>query len=133
MSSLNQHIKTVHDGVKPFECDKCGKALPTKSELTIHNTTVHEGIKAFKCTKCDKSFGRKLSISKDVRAHLCSILVDKLQRITLEELVQFLYLHSVSPRKRTHRRALSCLDNPDHRLIIFMHIQWSRARQQGLP
>ncbi|CAB0040823.1 unnamed protein product [Trichogramma brassicae] len=66
-----KHQKTVHEGRKDFECDKCEKKFGKKSYLRVHMRTVHEGRKDFTCEKlhegrqdytcdkCEKRFGQK--------------------------------------------------------------------------
>ena len=41
---------------KPHECNNCSAAFPTKSCLNNHVTSVHEGKKPFQCSICDYSF-----------------------------------------------------------------------------
>ena len=38
----------VHEGTKPFKCDKCDYSCSLKGNLKQHVASVHEGIKAFK-------------------------------------------------------------------------------------
>ena len=53
--SLEQHKATVHDGVKPFECEfeSCGSTFARKFELQKHVSIIHDKVmpeKRFKCT-----------------------------------------------------------------------------------
>ena len=64
---LTEHIKSVHEGVKP-KCDQCGKEFYKKSNLKSHIENVHEGRKQYACPKndCDKAY----SDSKSLKYHL---------------------------------------------------------------
>ena len=64
---LTEHIKSVHEGVKP-KCDQCGKEFYKKSNLKSHIENVHEGRKQYVCPKndCDKAY----SDSKSLKYHL---------------------------------------------------------------
>ena len=54
---LKLHIKTVHDKIKDYNCDLCGKLFSTRSSLKNHIRIVHEGCKDYKCERCEKAFG----------------------------------------------------------------------------
>ena len=54
---LKLHIKTVHDKIKDYNCDSCGKLFSTRSSLKNHIRIVHEGCKDYKCERCEKAFG----------------------------------------------------------------------------
>ena len=54
-----QKHKAVHEGKKPFQCERCSKRFPTKFKLNLHIASVHEGKKPFRCTECGKNFSRK--------------------------------------------------------------------------
>jgi hypothetical protein len=63
---LEQHKTSVHDGVKPFECEfeSCGSTFARKFELQKHVSIVHDKImpiKRFKCTvhPCEAAFSHK--------------------------------------------------------------------------
>ncbi|XP_064083026.1 gastrula zinc finger protein XlCGF71.1-like [Macrobrachium nipponense] len=55
-----------HKGIKPEECDLCGKKFPTKGLLTNHRRT-HFKEKAFKCELCDEEFMRLVTLKKHVK------------------------------------------------------------------
>ena len=50
-SHLNQHIKSVHEGVK-YPCDQCNHKASQLSHLNRHIRSVHEGVK-YPCEKCN--------------------------------------------------------------------------------
>ena len=41
---------------KAFECKKCHKVLSSKSSLLRHLRQVHHGVRPFQCEQCLKSF-----------------------------------------------------------------------------
>ena len=47
------------------QCKKCGHNFAI-NEISRHIKTVHEGIKPYKCNKCDLSFGRKYNLKRHV-------------------------------------------------------------------
>ena len=52
-SDLQKHIKAVHDNIKDFECDKCDFKCAINSHLQRHIKMVHDQIKDFECEKCE--------------------------------------------------------------------------------
>ena len=56
MLSWKKHMKSVHEGIKPFKCKICEYKAGLRSNLKKHIETVHEGIKSFKCCVCDVKF-----------------------------------------------------------------------------
>ena len=53
---LEDHKKSVHQGLKNFSCSYCGKVFASKSTLNGHVGRMHETIaRKFKCDKCDFS------------------------------------------------------------------------------
>ena len=61
---LKVHIKTVHEGLKPFKCNQCEKSFSQAGNLKSHVEVVHEGLKKHKCEKCEKSFGAPGDLKK---------------------------------------------------------------------
>ena len=61
----DNHIKTVHEGAKDFECAYCAKRFTTQSNLKIHLAALHNsGDLPHKCTLCHKGFTRKKGLEK---------------------------------------------------------------------
>ena len=66
---LEHHIKTVHEGVKKFQCTYCPKSFGWREGFKSHIRTVHKGIK-FNCDLCEKSFTQKHSLKTHIsKAH----------------------------------------------------------------
>ena len=40
---LEEHIETVHEGKKSYQCQKCATFFTTKPGLIHHEKSVHEG------------------------------------------------------------------------------------------
>ena len=71
-ASLKSHIRTVHDGLREFKCEQCGKFFSQPMSLKTHIRTVHEGRKDYICTTCEKSFKH----SKNLRKHIAAVHKD---------------------------------------------------------
>ena len=69
-STLNRHIKTVHEGKKPNKCMLCNAKFSKEVQLKKHLTDDHELEKPFDCGlpfinrlgNCNKSFKDKRSM-----------------------------------------------------------------------
>jgi len=59
--NLKGHIKSVHEGVKPYSCQICDRAFAYKDTLEAHMPT-HTGEAAYKCENCEKSFKQRSSL-----------------------------------------------------------------------
>ena len=57
-SNVNVHIKAVHEGKKPYQCNSCDQAFPNKSRLDRHSR-VHTNIRPYDCSACDAKFKRR--------------------------------------------------------------------------
>ena len=65
--ALKNHIKTVHEKLKPFQCDKCEASFGMKHTLDNHFKAIHLTIKAYKCNICGREFGVKGTFKRHVR------------------------------------------------------------------
>jgi Zinc finger, C2H2 type len=77
--NAQKHVKTVHEGLRPFVCEKCKAEFGDKSGLNRHvkafheKTTapvpdsVHKKIRPFKCTQCPASFGQKAHLNNHIK------------------------------------------------------------------
>jgi KRAB domain-containing zinc finger protein len=66
-----QHVTTVHDCVKSFECtDVCGKTSFAESEnLAQHIMRTHSGKRLHVCSVCDKAFTAPGHLTSHMRTH----------------------------------------------------------------
>ena len=54
-SYLSTHVKSVHEGLKEYKCDICGKCFGQQSNLSLHLKGVHKQ-EYVTCPICGKSF-----------------------------------------------------------------------------
>lgn len=55
-TDLKRHIETIHDGKKPFKCERANcsrtvKAWPRKDKLRLHNKKYHSNYRCFFCSQ----------------------------------------------------------------------------------
>ena len=58
----------LHQGIKEYSCDSCGKLLSTAKSLKVHKKTVHLGEKNYKCDICGKLFSRRKGLTIHVNS-----------------------------------------------------------------
>ena len=69
---LQRHIKSVHEGVKNYKCEKsgkcwlCGKFFSRARDIKKHISSVHERIKRHKCDTCGKAFVSASYVKKHI-------------------------------------------------------------------
>ena len=68
MSSLNVHVKGVHEKLKPHACTKCEYSSNLRCNLQKHVEMVHENLKAFKCQICSRGFSQIGNLKSHVKA-----------------------------------------------------------------
>ncbi|EDV95815.1 zinc finger protein 674 [Drosophila grimshawi] len=66
--TLSKHVKTVHNKIKPFICNVCGKKTARKASLIIHMRQ-HTGEKPLKCEQCKFSTRDPSSLYKHRQRH----------------------------------------------------------------
>ena len=69
VNKLEEHIRAVHDKVKPFICSICGYKCGKQNQLDKHMEWVHDDkkVRPFKCSKCSASFIDEPSLIKHVK------------------------------------------------------------------
>ena len=50
--NLQQHKRSVHEGLRPYKCDQCDYSCARKETLRRHQQTVHEQQKPHACQHC---------------------------------------------------------------------------------
>ena len=65
---LKQHIETVHQGIKPYQCHMCDSKFYYPSVMKAHISRIHEGKKPEKinCSTCGKLFAAKRSLKDHI-------------------------------------------------------------------
>lgn len=77
VSNIYNHMMR-HSGVKPYQCNQCGKRFVGKPQLRQH-LLVHSGVKPYVCSVCAKAFNNLYNlqvherIHKGDRCHICNI------------------------------------------------------------
>jgi uncharacterized C2H2 Zn-finger protein len=66
----------VHEGLKAWSCDICGKKYANKPDLQNHLKKVHGRDVAFQCPHCDNKFDKK----RDLMAHLEDVHEPEMRR-----------------------------------------------------
>ena len=65
-AGLNQHIKNVHTGEKPFSCPDCEYSSTNSYNLKVHRR-IHSGDKPFKCEYCQYASTQKHAVLQHQR------------------------------------------------------------------
>lgn len=68
-SQLKRHMLT-HTGEKPFKCTHCEQAYAQSNDLTKHVARVHSDGKAYPCDRCNESFRLLLELRQHYRVHV---------------------------------------------------------------
>ena len=77
---IQDHVQTVHMGVKKYPCPKCDIRYKSGSALKRHYETVHLGIKAYKCMLCTNTYGQKVELKLHLsRLHKRPDLIDQVK------------------------------------------------------
>ena len=66
--NLKKHIASIHEGKKPFECNRCNTMFSQKGNLEKHIASVHEKKKPFECSIWNAKFGRKAHLNAHIKS-----------------------------------------------------------------
>ena len=57
----------VHEQLRPFKCDLCGKSFSTKQSLKFHVEAVHDRKRNYACDECSIRFNCKHLLLRHVK------------------------------------------------------------------
>ncbi|XP_037933936.1 zinc finger protein 540-like [Teleopsis dalmanni] len=66
--NLRMHIKIVHDKIKDYACQYCGKTFGKSNACKMHET-IHTGDKKHECKVCNKKFLYLKGLTKHLQTH----------------------------------------------------------------
>ncbi len=66
-ADLRKHIRTVHEGKRPFACDLCSKRFGEKGNLRKHRRSVHFNERPFGCSTCGATFAFKDGLARHIK------------------------------------------------------------------
>ncbi|CAI4054213.1 hypothetical protein SKDZ_16G4390 [Saccharomyces kudriavzevii ZP591] len=72
-SILTEHQLSVHQGLRPFQCDKCPKSFVKKSHLERHLYS-HSDTKPFQCSYCGKGVTTRQQLKRHEVTHTKSFV-----------------------------------------------------------
>ncbi|EDV94729.1 zinc finger protein weckle [Drosophila grimshawi] len=92
--ALKRHIMCIHENVKPYICDCCGKGMKTITALNEHKL-VHTDECPFECTVCHRRFKNKarLKIHSDTHTNdsyecnICGLKLNTRRTLNMHQLV----------------------------------------------
>lgn len=65
-SHLTQHVKTVHEKIRPYKCESCPRAFGKRYDLISHVDAVHKKERPHACKYCDKQFAKRSNLTRHV-------------------------------------------------------------------
>uniref|UniRef100_A0A1I8PBE3 Zinc finger protein weckle n=1 Tax=Stomoxys calcitrans TaxID=35570 RepID=A0A1I8PBE3_STOCA len=68
VDAMRRHVKIVHQNIKPFICEQCGRTCKTLAALNEH-LLVHTDECPFKCEVCGKSFKNNARLKSHMDTH----------------------------------------------------------------
>ena len=66
LSNLKKHTRLIHEGIKDYKCELCGKEFAKKESLKNHTKNVHEGAKDIEKTSMAKDHNNAIHDEKKV-------------------------------------------------------------------
>ena len=79
---LKSHEKT-HLGVKPFQCESCGKYLSSRNALKVHIKALHTLERPFKCEvpDCGMTYMTRLDLDRHSKKHAKALERQEKQKV----------------------------------------------------
>ena len=65
--TLRRHIKSIHEGIKPYQCSMCDAKYAVKSYLNEHMISVHESKRPYECAFCESKFKIQKNLNRHIR------------------------------------------------------------------
>lgn len=65
-SHLTQHVKTVHEKIRPYKCDQCTRAFGKRYDLISHIDAVHKKERPHGCPYCNKQFAKRSNLTRHI-------------------------------------------------------------------
>ena len=120
-SSLANHIKFVHQKVKPYECHVCGHKCSMKSSLRTHMRSHLSTHDPDSCLQCHQALGWTLDHLKQTKTTLLSYRSQKKKKSSKERV----YLQSGIPGSKIFSCPYDgCQYQTYHRQARNSHIKW---------
>ncbi|XP_030558916.1 zinc finger protein weckle [Drosophila novamexicana] len=92
--ALKRHVSSIHENIKPYICDCCGKAMKTITALNEHKL-VHTDECPFECPICFRSFKNKARLkihsdthtNNDYKCNVCGLKLNTRRTLNMHKLV----------------------------------------------
>lgn len=63
-SHLTQHLRTVHEKLRPHKCQQCPMAFAKRYDLNSHVDAVHSKERPHRCEECNKQFAKRSNLTR---------------------------------------------------------------------
>lgn len=69
---LKDHVKTVHEGIRPYQCTYCDRSFGLSKTLRVH-LMGHTNKRPFDCNICQKTFRQIAELNRHLKNHSSDI------------------------------------------------------------